>query len=135
MTAIAATARPISVKRTYLRSLIAAGGIAIGAMLLAAPAAHGEMSGVQYLCNLSGGNYTKDSAGVESCCYGYDIDGQGHHCRVWVAGVYTGVYNGQPPSPGTPPNPKVPTGVVHPTPIGKPPINAGGGNNPPGGLQ
>jgi hypothetical protein len=126
--------RRVGTKAATAAMLIAAGGIAVATMLLNAPAAHADHSGVEVFCAGTGGRYIKDSAGVESCCYDYAIDAQGHHCRVYVGGELSGVYAVEPPSTGNP-HP-VPPGGVYPLnpPVNNPGNNVGGGNAP-GGLQ
>jgi hypothetical protein len=92
------TTRTSNTRRSLVRGAIAA-GLAAAAMALTGPVAHAD---VKSDCTKAGGTHTTQGSSVETCCYKEAINTQGHHCKVYIAGDFSGTHFEQPPVPTKP---------------------------------
>ncbi len=85
------TTRPARLKRAHLGSLIAASGIAVGALILTAPTAAATTGTT--VCSQMGGSYSSKTASngktVESCAV---ESGGGPVVGYWINGKWQGAY-------------------------------------------
>jgi hypothetical protein len=124
-------------KRSRLAALVGAGTLAVGAMILTAPAANAD---VKSNCAALGGTYQgswKDAdegthAHVEVCCYrSLNSAVKGQTCDYYENGVFISTFRGDQTTP--PPPKRLPTRSA-PPPVNQQPDNNPGPNNPPAGV-